>query len=79
MTCEFDKTKLILYLFDELSPGEKDEIVNHLDSCHACQSELAQLKSSVNFYKSQQEIDPPALKFVTRPQQKNLVRQRWTR
>jgi len=79
VTCKFEKIKLIQYLFNELSPGEKDDIADHLNSCQSCQTELTQLSSAMNFYSSQQEVDPPALQFVTNKEQKDLIRLRMTR
>jgi hypothetical protein len=78
-TCKLKKTKLILYLFDELSASEKDNIADHINSCQSCQRELKQLNTSVSFYNSLQGIDPPAIRLVTNKGRKNLVRHRMTR
>lgn len=79
MMCKLEKTKLISYLFNELSSDESGEIVKHIDSCRTCQSELAQLKSTINFYDSRRDIEPPILKFITTPRHRNFALQRWTR
>lgn len=79
MKCKLEKAKIISYLFNELSSDESCEIMKHIDSCRTCQSELGQLKSTINFYDSQRQIEPPILKIITTPRHRNFARQSWTR
>src|SRR5574341_53829 len=41
MSCERPPSQLYLYLDGELTPPEADEMAQHLQTCHACQAEMA--------------------------------------
>ena len=36
-----------LFLVDELSESEKEELLNHLEDCNECSAELENLQSSI--------------------------------
>ena len=41
MSCERPPAQLSLYLDGELAPPEAYEMAQHLQTCHACQAEVA--------------------------------------
>src|SRR5438093_8068424 len=41
MSCERPSAQLYLYLDGELAPPEANEMAQHLQTCHACQAEMA--------------------------------------
>lgn len=73
--CSFDKTKLVLYLFNELTVYERKGVESHVRSCNECEFELVQLKSSFYDYNALQPIDPPVLQFAGESDRKKLVGQ----
>ena len=75
MKCNFDRTKLILYLFNEGSPAEREEATAHLKSCAECASEAEQLNSVLDRWPSQQVVAPPALKIIKMKRQQESARQ----
>jgi anti-sigma factor RsiW len=76
MKCNFDRTKLILYLFDELAPVEQEEANAHLKSCEHCALELEQMNSVLDTWPSQQQIEPPLLQVAMKLEEKRSAHQR---
>ena len=75
MKCSFDRTKLILYLFNELSSAEREEVAAHLNFCAECASEAEQLNSVLDRWPSQQVVAPPALQIRNKKPKRKLARQ----
>ena len=75
MKCNFDRTKLILYLFNEGLPAEREEVAAHLKSCAECASEAEQLNSVLDSWPSQQEVAPPTLQIIKMNRRQELARQ----
>jgi anti-sigma factor RsiW len=75
MKCKFDRSKLILYLFNEVTSAEREEISAHIESCEVCALELEQLSSVRSRWPNQPIADPPSLHIVKTPARQKLVRQ----
>ena len=60
MQCEEIKIHLSAYLEDEVEPGERRAIEEHLPECARCQHELELLRRTVSALQSLKEIDVPA-------------------
>ncbi len=75
MKCSFDRTKLILYLFNEGSPAEREEATAHLKSCADCALEVEQMNSVLDSWPSQQEVAPPTLQVIKKNSRQELARQ----
>lgn len=73
--CNFDRTRLILYRFNELAPAEQEEVAAHLKSCKDCALEVEQMNSVLDRWPSQQIVAPPALQIRTKKSKRALARQ----
>ncbi|MDZ7342361.1 MAG: zf-HC2 domain-containing protein [candidate division KSB1 bacterium] len=73
--CNFDRTKFIAYLFDELEIAEREELADHLQTCGECAAEVEQLSSVLDRWPTQQ-FEPPPLQLVWKAEQPKAVHQR---
>jgi len=60
MECNNIEEKLSAYIEGLSSSEEKAMIEEHLKSCQACRTSLAELEKTVSYVKSLEEIEPPA-------------------
>ena len=60
MKCRWVRRRIVRYDDGDLPPGEIAEIEAHLDTCHSCSAELAQLRGAVSLVESLAEVEPGA-------------------
>lgn len=60
MDCGFDKTLLTLWLNDQLSEEEKQEVETHLAGCESCRQELSTSEHLWNLMETMPAPEPPA-------------------
>ena len=60
MDCKNIKEKLSAYIEGDISSEEKMLVDEHLRSCQKCNESLAELKKTVDYVRSLEDIEPPA-------------------
>lgn len=56
MKCNDIRLNLEPFIAGELSPGEKDEVQEHLQSCQACRQELAEIREKVAWLRGARDM-----------------------